>query len=423
MNNVSDSRKGLHYGYVIVAACSVILFVCVPFGLNAMGVLFTSISQGTGIAIGSVSLIITGVSSGMVVGLPVLGRFFDRIDVRIFTTGAVAIQAAGQLLLSVSSTLPMLVAGGFLEGFALSVLLHLMTSTLINRWFAKRAGTFIGVAMAFTGIGGIFWSMVIGVVVNSLGWQMAFRIEAVALLVLSLPFTLFVLRGHPSDKGLLPYGYEGERSDSVEVEASGVPAGKAFSSLAFAILLVVAFIANYGMYGHTMLASYVSSLPISAAAPLLAATLSAVALVGQTIGKISMGAIADRSPLICAAIGYVLGLVAIAGFLLLSDSTLGISVSAFLFGFFTVLTNVLMPVMTKAMFGTRDFVKIWSIVAMTGQIAGILQGPTLGTLIDSTGSYDPMYLILAATFVAGLIMTWMGLASAKRLRDRLGVSL
>ena len=84
-------------------------------------------------------------------------------------------------------------------------LLWLAVPTLINRWFADRAGFFIGLCMAFTGIGGAIWSAVFTALrADGMDFHTIYLIWAVIAAVTSLPFTLLCVRSKPEDCGLQP---------------------------------------------------------------------------------------------------------------------------------------------------------------------------------------------------------------------------
>lgn len=93
-------------------------------------------------------------------------------------------------------------------GLGLAPLLYLAVPSLINAWCVKRVGFFVGLCMAFTGIGGVIFNPVGSALIASgpEGWRTGYLVFGVIILVVTLPFTLFVVRSKPADKGLEPYG-------------------------------------------------------------------------------------------------------------------------------------------------------------------------------------------------------------------------
>lgn len=62
----------------------------------------------------------------------------------------------------------------------------------------------------------IFWAPLFRWIIAEQGWHQAYLINAVLMAVLILPWTLFVIKRQPSDKGLQPYGYDPNEKDSGE---------------------------------------------------------------------------------------------------------------------------------------------------------------------------------------------------------------
>lgn len=375
------------------------------------------VSESLGVGRGAISYYMTFLWLATIVFLPLAGRLFTKLDVRIVTSVAVVAMVVAFFLQSMVTELWQYWACGFLMGLGITILLFLTTSSLVNRWFKKRAGFLIGVAMAFTGIGGVIWNPIIGALINDFGWQFAFRIEAIIAAVCALPFTLFVLRGFPSDKGLLPFGDDGRRSEGVATESAlfGLDASKAYRTKAFVLLAIFTLLINVGMYGYQMTAAFISSLPISVSLPLLAASVSSVAMAGQTLGKIFLGIVGDKSVNAGVLIALLLGIVGMLGYLFLNGSDIGLYVSGACFGVFYALTNVILPIMTRALFGTRDYVRIYARVSMVAAFGSIIQAPLLGTTIDMTGGYSTMFVIIIVMFVIAAAFAVLAMRAGKNL--------
>lgn len=109
--------------------------------------------------------------------------------------------------MSFSNTIVLFYVAAVMLGLGEITILWLAIPTLINRWFVERAGFFIGLCMAFTGIGGAIWSAVFtALTASGVDFHTIYLIWGVIALVTSLPFTLFCVRNSPEDCGLAPYG-------------------------------------------------------------------------------------------------------------------------------------------------------------------------------------------------------------------------
>lgn len=92
------------------------------------------------------------------------------------------------MLMSFSNTIVLFYVAAVMLGLGEITILWLAIPTLINRWFVERAGFFIGLCMAFTGIGGAIWSAVFtALTASGVDFHTIYLIWGVIALVTSLP--------------------------------------------------------------------------------------------------------------------------------------------------------------------------------------------------------------------------------------------
>lgn len=125
-------------------------------------------------------------------------------------------------------------AGGVC-GIAAAFMIMTMAPILLKRWFKKKYGLAISIAMCFTGVGGMIMNPVGALVIERFGWRMAALLLAAVSAVFIIPFTLFVLKKEPAEIGLRAYGEEEttvaaedlkkERQKSMESKADCNPTG------------------------------------------------------------------------------------------------------------------------------------------------------------------------------------------------------
>ena len=104
--------------------------------------------------------------------------------------------------------------------------------------------------------------------------------------------------------GTVHFGYEAGSKDDSPKFASGIASREAFRMPVFYLICAMCFFLNIGMYVYFMIPSYATTLDIGAAMPLLGATASSVAMAGQTISKLMLGAVGEKHPQ-AATIGVI----------------------------------------------------------------------------------------------------------------------
>lgn len=419
--------KKLFFGYFVVAALVITSLIPLSLGLSCAGIFYPAVSEDLGIGTGLLGYYTSILWLAAMVALPAMGRLLGTRDARLCVGGAVVVIAAAFVWLSFTQSLWQFYVGAAGMGVGVGMLLFLAPSTLINRWFAKRAGVLLGVVMAFTGVGGVVWSSVGGMLIQSIGWSATYLAFA-ALSIITLPAALFMVASRPEDRGLAPFGAEASRRivDNAEkggsgaaqsgstagamgpatsaAGAAGIPASQAFKMPVFFLILAMCFMLNFGMYVYFMIPSYMNTLELSAAMPLLGATASSVAMAGQTVSKLVLGYVGDGRPY--ASTVFTLGL-GVAGVVLLfvgGASAVLLYVGVFVYGCFYGITNVMTPIITRRAFGDADYPTIYSRISMAASIGSVVSGFIWGASIEATGGYALMFagviVVMALTVVA-----------------------
>lgn len=408
-NAQGGKSGGFHYAYLIVLSC--IMITCLPcaLALSCAGIFFTPVSEYLGVARAQFTLYFSILNIAMMLTLPVAGKLMGKSDLRVVLSAGVALTGAGLLLMGRCSALWQFYLCGAVMGVGVAPLIYLAVPTLINAWCAKRVGFFVGLCMAFTGIGGVIFNPVGTALIQSggEGWRLAYTVFGIITLVGTLPFTLFVVRSKPKDKGLLPLG-AGEATDASRpaAESGGVIAAKAMHMPAFWALVVFCGIITLNQTIYQFLPSYAlsfsSSLPQVAAA---SGVVASAAMAGQAIGKVLLGIVNDRSLRAGVFVGMGCGVAGVLVMWLLPSTLALLLAGAFLFGIVYAQTVVQTPLLVRYAFGSADYPAIYSRVSMAGSLMSAVAAVFWSLVIDSAGGFPLM-------FVLGIVCMAICLASA-----------
>lgn len=391
-------KKKFHYAYAIVASC--IAITCLPcaLALSCAGIFFTPVSEFFGVPRASFTLYFSIVNIMMMLTLPMAGNHLSRLDARKVLSGATILVGTGLIGMSFGNSMPWFYVCGAIIGVGIAPLIYLSVPTLINAWCVKRVGFFVGLCMAFTGIGGVIFNPIGTALINGgpEGWRTAYLVFGIIALAGTLPFTLFVVRSKPEDKGLLPYGAD-EVEDGAEADVAaateGVSAAEAMKMPAFYALAVFCGVITLNQTIYQFLASYATS--FEATLPAIAAAsgiVASAAMAGQAIGKVILGIINDRS----VRLGIFFGLgCGVAGVLLMwfMPSTLALLLAgAFLFGVVYAMTTVQTPLLVRSVFGSADYTNIYSRISMVGSLMSAVAAVFWSFVIDSPGGFPLMFI-------------------------------
>ncbi len=418
----SDSQRGgFHYAYLIVLSC--IVMTCLPCALvlSCAGIFFTPVSEFFGVPKASFTLYFSVLNLAMMATLPVAGKLLAARDARVVLSVATALCGLGMFGMASCQEVWQFYLVGIVLGVGVAPLIYLAVPTLINAWCVKRVGFFVGLCMAFTGIGGVIFNPIGTAIIQSSpeGWRQAYLVFGAIILVGTLPFTLFVVRGKPADKGLLPYGAgEKDAADAdgaATVGTQGVSAADAMRTPAFWAIVAFCGLITLNQTVYQFLSSYAlsfsNSLPQIAAA---SGVVASAAMGGQAIGKVFLGSVSDHSVrlgAICGIAGGVVGVLLMWGI----PSVLALLlVGAFCFGVVYAMTTVETPLLVRSVFGSADYANIYSRVSMVGSLMSAVAAVFWSLVIDSAGGYGLMFALSLVCMAVCLALALFALAHVPR---------
>ena len=415
-------KKRFHYAYAIVASC--IAITCLPCALvlSCAGIFFTPVSEFFGVPRASFTLYFSILNIMMMLTLPLAGNHLSRFDARKVLSGATILSGAGLLGMSFGNSMPWFYVCGAVLGFGMAPLIYMAVPTLINNWCVKKVGFFVGLCMAFTGIGGVIFNPIGTAIIQSgpEGWRMAYRVFGLIVLAGTLPFTLFVVRSKPEDKGMLPYGAD-EVTESASQQApaaavEGVPANIAMKTAAFFALAIFCGIITLNQTIFQFLASYATS--FSDTIPAIAAAsgvVASAAMAGQAIGKVVLGIITDKSVKLGIIFGLACGVVGVLLMWFLPSTLAILLVGAFLFGIVYAMTTVLTPLLVRTVFGSADYTNIYSRISMVGAIMSAFAAVFWSFVIDSPGGFPLMFIGSIVCMAICLVSSFFALGQKDKL--------
>jgi sugar phosphate permease len=239
----------------------------------------------------------------MVYGLtaPFAAALMERFGVRRVATIALAlVSVAMTATLFMQTAWQLWLLWGFGVGIGTGALALVFGAVVANRWFEARRGLVTGVFSAASSTGQLVFLPAVAYLANGPGWQWAAGLVGAFALVLA-PLTWWLLRDHPADVGLLPYGAD----PATYVEPAPTRGGESAAGFAvrvlresarsrvFWILMVTFWICGWSTNGligtHFVPAAHDHGMPATTSAGLLA-------LVGifDILGTVASGWLTDR---------------------------------------------------------------------------------------------------------------------------------
>ncbi|WP_405980745.1 MFS transporter [Streptomyces sp. NBC_00158] len=157
-------------------------------------------SRGTiGFAV-SVNLALYGLTA------PFAAALMDRFGIRKVVAVALTVIAGGSLAtVWMTAAWQLVLFWGVLVGLGSGSMALAFAATVTNRWFTARRGLVTGILTAAGASGQLVFLPLLSWLVEHHGWRPASVTVALAALAV-VPFVWLLLRDHPADVGLAPYG-------------------------------------------------------------------------------------------------------------------------------------------------------------------------------------------------------------------------
>ncbi|MCO6005875.1 MFS transporter [Actinoallomurus purpureus] len=247
--------------------------------------------RGTIASAVSVNLLLYGLTS------PFAAALMDRFGIRRVVSAALLLVAVGSgLTVFMTEPWQLIACWGVLTGLGTGSMAMAFVATVTSRWFVRRRGVVTGVLTAGGAAGQLVFLPVLAHLTHMYGWRSAAVTVCLAALAV-VPLVVLLLRDHPSDVGLPPYG----ATEVVPKPRNEGAARRALGSLATAARTPVFWLlaggfaicgaSTNGLVGtHFIPAAHDHGMPETTAASLLA-------LVGifDVAGTIFSGWLTDRA--------------------------------------------------------------------------------------------------------------------------------
>ena len=321
----------LHYGFVIVFCCCLIMGIDVGLVFSCAGIFYDPVSHALGISIGKFGLYMSISYIASTLMLPLAGKLMEKYGARRLLSFSSLVLGLCVGAMGLFNSVWEFYGAGVIMGVTLAFLLYLSFPILVNAWFRTKVGLMIGICSAASGIGGMLFNPMGGAIITAFGWRTAYLTFGGMILLIVTPVIALLLRDRPEDKGLMPYG-------QVQAQAKGTPASgddagveysKALKMPVFYAVLLFAFIMMAVSTLNLFIPKYMRVAGFSEVDASLAA---AAVMAGVTGGKLLLGAINDRNCLYGVLACTLLGVGGIALLLIGGDAMWVMLAGCFLFG-------------------------------------------------------------------------------------------
>lgn len=397
---------GIFYGWWIVAAGSIILFVSSGIGFYGHGVFLDPLRSVHGWSKGTISTAITlFFFSNGIVGL-LIGRWIDRFGPKWFLIAGSVIFGSSLAALNWIHSIPQLFLAYLIMSVGFCTTSLVPVNTLITNWFIRRRGLAMSIANTGLSVGGVLLVPLASYLIIQQGLDMTLPVLGCLYGLVIIPMALFFIQGKPSDMGLYPDGEEPcsniqkkqcrPLADASQMQVwTRLQAMKTLSfwSIAMAFMLALGGQIAYLIHQVSFLGQYLG--------PQKAAMAVSITAAASITGRLVLGAFIDRCNKRYVAMGcfFIQGT---AVLLLAFFTHVGLLyLCTFAFGLTMGSIIMLQSLIIGECFGIPSFATVSGTIGLF-LMPGAAFGPMIaGMIFDATQSYQMAFIVFAcASFVA-----------------------
>ena len=413
----APKQGGFHYAYLIAIACMVMASVSLGFMYACTGIFYTPVSTYFGVPTAQLVLYMSVFNVAITVSLPFIGKLMGKMDQRVLLSICAVLLGGSYALMSQCRAIWHFYVLGFTMGVGMTPFVYLVVPTLINAWFAKRVGFFIGLCMSFSGVIGAIFNPIGTEIIRSgpEGWRSAYLLFGCLIMLGILPFTIFVIRNKPEDKGLEKLGADDPDIDDAAA-GDGVAADVALKTSVFKLIGVFIIMNTVIQTLNSFIPSYAESLRAEFPAVADASGfLMSIVQVGNVLGLLALGFVNDRSVRLGCIVAGIAGAVGLVLLIVFPAQIFLMYVGAFGLGVCYASTSIETSLLVRNCFGSKDYTVITSRVSAFGAGFAVIATPLWGLIADTPLGYIPVLVIGVASCVVSIVVGLLALNGAKKL--------
>jgi len=389
------TQQSYKYHWLIVVACFFLMAVSIGILVNCFNPLVPALRSYFGAGGeegGSIQLIFTIAVLANLVGGAIAGKVYAKAPMRKVMPVYALVMSTGIIGWSFSAQLWQLYLFSILVGLGASGISLVPCGILINNWFHEKKGVATGVAFTGSVAGGLIFVQLTEYVVSAHGWQQAYLILGILAAVISIPVTLFIVRGSPQEKGMLPYGLITEKNAGATDIRAGIKLGKFIKTSSFWLLAISGFIIGFANVGvQNNLSTYLTGMGYTTTVATMAFS---IGLFVQIFGKFLLGWFYDKKGILFSQLYCLVCFIGCATLLIFARGSVTTAYAfGAVFGLVASMSTVTPPYLTARIAGVRDYATIFGVVSLFYGL-GVASGPIVVEGLFKSVGWTPIWISL-----------------------------
>ncbi len=397
----------IYYGWIVVAISSLIMLLAMGTTVAVYGLYVLPVAEDFQLSRADVNTAFVVGNIGGAIFAPIFGRLADIYPVRWIMTFGALCYMVGLVVLGLTHnmwisaavlaiTIPA-VLGGVASAGAL---------TLVARWFEAQRARAMAIAVIGMSLGAVVMPPIVGALIAAFGWRTTVMGQGVIVGSVFLLLICFLReRPGPDDVEPLPKRAKAVAHTAAPAQQASLKPLSTKDILRIAPLwvLVAAMTLSLGLY-QAVTVTLVPMVQEQGVDMTTAAGLLSVMGITGLIGKFVLAWIGDAFDKSFALVFMLVAMAAVVAVIPFSSEYMVIVLLAGLLG---LAASVLLPLymaLIADLVGSASFASANGMASLMLAIAGAIAMRMSGEIYDSSGSYDGLFFILAASFLIAAVL-------------------
>lgn len=400
----------IFYGWYILAACFVILFLTTGVRYT-IGVVFKPLITEFGWDRGLVSL---GFFINMTIysfSIIIAGRAYDRYGPKwVIIISNVFLSTGFMSLAFIGSFRGFFIFYGIVAALGMGGTTVPLFAVLTSKWFEKGRGLAVSLGLTGSCVGQFVLVPIFTILVLRYGWRISYFFIGLVMLIIITTLAFLVIKGDPHDLGLKPWGHtnevklrkEGDKKPAA-LESRDLGLKDAMKTYSFWLFVAFMFICGSGDFMVTthlipMVTDY--NIPPTTAGNMLA-WLGLMSLPGILIAGPLSDKIGTKIPIFLTfLLRFVLFIL-----ILKYQNLVSFYIFACAFGFTLLITAPLNAILVGRLYGFSHIGLISGFITTIHHLGGGFLAYVAGEVFDRTGSYRLIFILSAVMVLIAALCT------------------
>lgn len=411
------SRQSKWYPWLVVVSLGLMSAGTTGTYSILAGSFVAPVCSDLGFDYGDFSFYFTATLLGLSLSLPIMGKHIPHVVGKPWHILVECILLTAGAAMAFFTEVWMFVVSAFVIGVCFTFTTGVCMSDVVDQWFKKSEGLAIGLAWGINSLCVLLLSPSITLFIERFGWRSGYLALVAISAVLILPASFFVIRFSPADKGMVPYGAKdltamGEEGFEDD-DYSGMNFRDALRTPAFYLCVLFLCLVQLTCCMNQLFPTYATEVGFS---PLVGGFMVSAASLFDILFNPLVGSSCDRIGTTKAIVLWV-G-VSTASYIMLmmasGNSYLAIFAAGVNDAMFAIAGTGL-PILVLAIFGSKDFGRIYSIICSVGYIVGAFGMPVMMKVYDFAGSFQGVFAFCIACNIVIAVLAILARINGRRL--------